>query len=324
MTNQPLVSVLIPVYIQNDTQLIHLKESIDSVLAQVYQHFEIILINDGCIEAAKIVVDDYSQNFPQIRVHHNKQNEGIVVSLNMGIELARGELIARHDADDICLPERFEKQVAYLLQHEQCGALFTGSVDIDIDSNHRDYFPVSENPQKIRAELLFNSRLRHPSLMVRKEALVNIDGYQNYYLAEDYDLFCRLSSRGEIHGMNESLLLYRRYDTKNHEKRSLQLESAAQISYQYISRLLKEYSLADVDKESFIRFWFHIQSRGKSRCSILDLKRIESLWRLLILLTFAWEVWHKEIRNCIKHGYHEKSKIQGALMYLYLKFRLSI
>lgn len=322
--NEPLISVLIPAYIQQQNQLEHLKESIHSVLAQTYPNIEIIIVDDGCYPEAQALLKEFSDNNKQIVLHKNLQNEGIVFSLNRALEISSGEFIARHDSDDICFPERFEKQLNYLNNNPQCCAVFTGSIDIDEHGNELDYFPVTEVPKIIKAELLLNSRLRHPSLMVRQQALLNIKGYQNHYLAEDYDLFSRLVFEGELHGLNEPLLYYRRYENTNVNKREQQLDSAANISYIYINRLLEVSSLEKLKKVNFLRFWFYIQTRGKSPCTIFDIILLSPLWELFNQEKSIKAAWHKEIINCIKHGYNKRSKIQAVLMYFYLKFRLSI
>lgn len=317
------VSVLMPVYVQTATQLGHLEESIDSVLSQTYPNFELIVVDDGSCDDAVRVLGSYGQQSDKVRVHRNATNKGIVYSLNKAIDLATGSLLARHDADDICVPDRLKKQAEYFQGHANCVALFTGSTDIDEFGNLLNEFPVNTDPLTLEAELLFNSRLRHPSLMVKREAIVAIGGYKEHYLAEDYDLFVRLAMYGEIHGLNESLLLYRRYGNNvDRAKRRKQMQSAAQISFHYVNELMLKNGQNPLPEEPFMRFWFLIQSRGKEPCGIVDLIRLRALWRMIAENPLLNVVWRKEILNSVKRGYSTHRKVSVIPLFLYLNWKL--
>ena len=100
-----LVSVILPAY--NAERF--LKESIDSILAQTYRNFELIVLNDGRTDRTEEIVLSYSD--PRIRYVKNEQNLKLIKTLNKGIDLAKGEYIARMDADDVSVPTRFEEEV---------------------------------------------------------------------------------------------------------------------------------------------------------------------------------------------------------------------
>lgn len=101
----PLVSVLMPAYNAEVTVV----EAMQSILWQTYPHFEFIIINDGSTDATRERILSVSD--ARIRYYENEVNQGLVYTLNRGIDLCRGKYIARMDADDISLPTRFEKQV---------------------------------------------------------------------------------------------------------------------------------------------------------------------------------------------------------------------
>ncbi len=105
---KPLVSVIFPIY--NSDKF--LRESLESLLNQTYQNFEIIAINDGSQDRSRKIILSYKDS--RIKYYEHKKNLGLVNTLNEGIKLSRGKYLARMDADDISLPQRFEKQVAYL------------------------------------------------------------------------------------------------------------------------------------------------------------------------------------------------------------------
>lgn len=100
-----LISVVLPAYNVQDT----IGESIDSILSQTFTDFELIIINDGSQDNTEEVIHAYSDK--RIRYYRNEKNEGLIYTLNRGLDLAQGKYIARMDADDVSLPTRFEKQV---------------------------------------------------------------------------------------------------------------------------------------------------------------------------------------------------------------------
>ncbi len=142
--DHPKVTVLLPVY--NGARF--LRQAIDSVLSQTWKDFELLVVNDGSTDGTAAILESYSD--PRIRILSNVQNIGLTLSLNKGLQSARGEYIARIDADDIALPIRLEKQVSYLDQHPEVGLVATGVKVIDERGHvtgsyqapfeHRSYF----------------------------------------------------------------------------------------------------------------------------------------------------------------------------------------
>src|SRR5438270_1402157 len=125
----PLVSFIVPVF--NGEK--YLKESLDSVFAQTYHNWELIIINDGSTDCTEKIILKYDDN--RIRYFLNAENKGIIFSLNKGLREASGSFIARLDADDIALPFRIEHQVKFLLENTDyvmCGSYFQ-----TIDSNSK-------------------------------------------------------------------------------------------------------------------------------------------------------------------------------------------
>ena len=110
-SSQPVISVILPVY--NAERF--LREAIDSVLKQTFVDFEFIILNDGSTDKTEDIILSYKD--PRIRYVKNEKNLKLIKTLNKGVDMARGKYIARMDADDISLPERFEKEVAYLEAH---------------------------------------------------------------------------------------------------------------------------------------------------------------------------------------------------------------
>ena len=111
MNTKPFVSVVMSVY----NGELFLKEAIDSILSQTYKKFEFIIIDDGSTDGSLNIINEYSDE--RIKILVNPKNEGLIFSLNKGIELALGTYIVRMDADDISLPQRIEEQVSFMEKH---------------------------------------------------------------------------------------------------------------------------------------------------------------------------------------------------------------
>ena len=184
----------------------YLRESIDSILGQTYADFELILINDGSTDSSGSIMDSYEDT----RIKHidNKTNAGLVAALNLGINLAQGEFIARMDADDISLPERFARQVEFMDRHPDvgaCGTAYQYFGDLD-----RTEIPIHDS-RKAFTFLSTNSSLGHPTTMIRRSVLnLHSIRYESKYgFAADYAFWIRIGQFAKITSLPEPLLLYR-------------------------------------------------------------------------------------------------------------------
>lgn len=199
----PKVTVLMPVY--NGEQ--YLEEAIDSILSQTYTDYELLIINDGSKDHSEKIIQSY--NDQRIRRINNSQNLGLIATLNKGLDLARGEYIARMDQDDISLPDRIEKQVNFMESNQHIGICGTW-VEIFGESNSGFLrHPVSA--ASIKAHLFFDSFLAHPTVMMRRKTL---DSHKLRYdhndlCAEDYGLWVRCSFLFPLANIPEVLLKYR-------------------------------------------------------------------------------------------------------------------
>jgi glycosyltransferase involved in cell wall biosynthesis len=204
-----LVSVIIPVY--NGARF--LSAAIESVLAQTFSNFEIIAVNDGSTDDSKRILDWAAAADRRIRVL-SRLNTGIVGALNDGIAVARGNLICRMDADDISLPERLEKQVAYLARHPESVAVGTDVLYTDPEGAPLVRHYPAEDHDGIMAELLNGNggALIHPTITVRRRSLEQVGGYRaRYQWIEDVDLYLRLSEKGRLANLPEVHLHYRQH-----------------------------------------------------------------------------------------------------------------
>lgn len=204
----PLVSILLPVY--NAAEFV--KASVESILAQTFRHFEVIIINDGSTDDSLAIIESISDS--RIKIF-TQLNAGIAAALNKGIVLAKGKYIARQDADDISLPQRLEKQVKFLEENSSYG-LVGGQAEI-IDRSGKPanrFLKHAATNGKLQYDLLWNTPFVHPSLMIRKECFEKEGGfYTGKELFEDYDMWSRIALHYKLANIPEILLQYRELST---------------------------------------------------------------------------------------------------------------
>ncbi len=201
----PKVSILLPVY--NGEQ--YLREAVDSILSQTFSDFELIAINDGSRDGSPDILESYRDT--RIRLFH-QENIGLALTLNRALELATGQYVARQDADDVSLPERLEKQVAYLDTHPECGLL--GSWSTILEENRptsRGHHHPEENGA-LQFLGLFDSFFVHSAVMARRSVVLQAGGYPTVAERnppEDFDLWSRMARLSSLANLPEPLLQYR-------------------------------------------------------------------------------------------------------------------
>ena len=208
----PEVSVIMSVY----NGIPYLQESIDSILNQSFTGFEFIIIDDCSTDNSWDILSKYAEEDERIKLYKNEVNIGLTKSLNRGLRLAKGEYIARQDADDISLSTRFEKQVSFLQEHSEivlssCDIEFINAEGQTIDKCQRHC-----EPDLIAWYLLFYNRLGgHSQVMFRRSPVLNIGGYcETYRYSQDYELWCRIAKIGQIAILPEVLLQQRFHNQK--------------------------------------------------------------------------------------------------------------
>ena len=204
----PLVSVVMSVF--NGGQW--LQAAIDSIVQQTYTNWEFVIIDDASNDDTKTILNAYSQN-PKFKIITNQQNKGLTKNLNTGIALSKGEFIARMDADDISVPDRFAKQVAYLQSNP--GVEVVSSFIEFIDENGHaagqwDDDRNATNWKKIKRKLPWYSCVAHPTVIIRKTVFENYKYNESQQNSQDWDLWLQLAADDKvIKKINESLLFYR-------------------------------------------------------------------------------------------------------------------
>lgn len=187
---EPKVTVLTTVY----NGLPYLKEAIESTLKQTYSNFEFLMIDDASTDGSWECILSYTD--PRVRVVRNQHNIGQVASLNKGLQLARGEFIARLDQDDVNLPDRLKEQLEFLEKHREITII--SSWEHLIDSSGRrfcDWRRELKNYGEFLSYILLRlCPIWHPSVMFRKDMIIKLGGFDTSYApAEDYELWSRIA-----------------------------------------------------------------------------------------------------------------------------------
>ena len=221
----PRVSVLFPVYNGGP----YLAEAVQSLLSQTFADFEILAINDGSSDASLPTLKQLAQQDARLRVI-SRENRGLIATLNEGMERARGEYLARMDADDIALPERFAAQVRFLDANPEVVAVGTRALLVDAEGwPLRPFAELTDHAAIDAAHLQGQGgTIVHPSVMMRAEALRAVGGYNDRYPhAEDLDLFLRLAEFGRLANLPDILFHYRQQlESVGHKHRKTQRASA--------------------------------------------------------------------------------------------------
>jgi glycosyltransferase involved in cell wall biosynthesis len=221
------VSVLMPAY--NARR--YLAEAIDSILAQTFRDFELVIVDDGSTDDTPEILKRYAAQEPRVRIV-SRPNTGISGALNDGLETCRAPLVARMDADDVAEPQRLERQVAYMDAHADCVLLGSDVLLIDpaglpigIDQNQPAHEEIERQLLRGRGGAVY-----HPSAMMRRHAIDRVGRYRAAFNdSEDLDLFLRLAEIGRVANLPEPLLRYRRH-----------LNSVTQNRYQNQWRLKRQ------------------------------------------------------------------------------------
>jgi glycosyltransferase involved in cell wall biosynthesis len=235
----------------------YLEKSIESILNQTFKDFEFIIIDDGSTDNSWEILNSYANQDHRIKLFKNEVNLGLTKSLNKGLALAQGDYIARQDADDISLPQRFEKQVARLGQNSD---IVLASCNIElIDAEGKPFQTVKRAcaPALVAWYLLFYNHLAgHSQVMFRRKLVEELGGYsETYRYSQDYELWCRLSKVGEIAILPDVLLQQRRHGQSVSAEKRQDQEACVLTQTRYnIKQLIgEELSLQEV--ENLKRFW---------------------------------------------------------------------
>lgn len=229
----PTVTVLMPVY----NGAAHLKEALESILAQSHQDFELLLIDDGSTDESLEIIE--STRDSRIHLKRNEVNKGLIHTLNDGLSVASGRYVMRMDADDVAMPQRLERQLDFMVRHPGVGICGTWSRTFGaVKASWETRFPPAH--AQMVARMVFNTAISHPTAMLDM-ARMNEHGLrydESAPHAEDYDLWVRASEKFELANVPEVLLDYRvhaKQVSQQHEQ--VQRQTADRVRIQLLRRL---------------------------------------------------------------------------------------
>lgn len=200
---KPRVTVFMPVFNREKT----LRESIDSVLAQTFPDFELLLIDDGSKDRSVEIVRSYPD--PRIRLVAHERNQGIPRTRNHGLEQARGEYLMILDSDDVATPSRLRRQVVFLDRHPDIAAVGSWLTRIDASGRTTGFMVRPTRPEDIQARMLFVSCFKNPAMTARTEVLRRFRYREEFVYCQDIDLWARVSARHRLANLPLFLTRYR-------------------------------------------------------------------------------------------------------------------
>ncbi|WP_378950578.1 glycosyltransferase [Pelosinus sp. sgz500959] len=232
----PRISVLMSVY-NGET---YLRETIESILGQTFTDFEFLIVDDGSTDKSLEIIQSYHD--PRIILLKNEHNMGLIKSLNRGLDVARGEFIARMDADDISKPERLAKQLTYLQEHPDIAVCGTWMETIGVSQSRimgENSYPLDS--KILKCLLLFYNAIAHPTVMLRADALSGSVQHRyssGYHHGEDYKLWIDLAAEKNLANINEVLLYYRLSEEQvSHQYSDVQIGTAEKVYVEQLNRL---------------------------------------------------------------------------------------
>lgn len=249
--NNSLVSVVMPVYNAEK----YLSYAIKSILDQTYRNIELIIINDGSTDNSLKIIERYKVKDSRV-ILISRENRGLISSLNEGFEKAKGKYIARMDADDISLDKRIEKQTQFMDKNPE--VIASGTWYKTFNKRKRAKRKLNTDNNQLKAKLIFNSPLAHPTVIIRREEIVKykLKYKHEYFLAEDYEFWFQLSKEGKLGNVSEYLLLYRLHDGQvTNKMETKKLETAGAVRRLILSEYGYHVSDNDLELHNKISYW---------------------------------------------------------------------
>lgn len=268
MSMEPLVTVLIPVY--NRPYVVN---TIKSICNQTYKNLEILVIDNASTDHTVQAIQELKDS--RIRLLINEKNRGQTYSLNRGLEEASGKYIARIDSDDIAKPERIEKQIKFMEEHNDYVLVGSWVQFISDDDKPGMIVPMCTTDKGMRLMQTVACGMYHPSAMYKRSTVIenHIRYDENIHMAEDYDLWVKLMKCGKACNIGEPLIFYRRgsnNDSRHHQ--DMMGRESTEIRRKVCSEL-------ECNEKEKMRIVSEIDLEEKHRKSILDCVKICMFYR---------------------------------------------
>jgi glycosyltransferase involved in cell wall biosynthesis len=275
------ISILLPVF---NCELF-IKSAIQSIINNSFENYEIIVINDGSTDDTLKVINQFTDS--RIKFF-NKENSGLIETLNYGLDKCSYSIIMRMDGDDLIHPEKIEKQLDYFLKNQSVLVGTQGfTININDEITGEINLPLSHG-KIIKSLLKLSSGLIHPSIMFYKDALLKVGGYnQNFKHAEDYEMYLQLSKIGKISNIKEKLIYLRKHETNV----SL-IHAEEQIKNSIISKeIYLKSSVNIINKKTYEKYRREVNDKiiyklyVKIQTSIVYLENNPTMFNFMLVIT---------------------------------------
>jgi glycosyltransferase involved in cell wall biosynthesis len=277
----PKISVIMPAYNAEK----YIAEAIGSVLSQTFKDFELIIIDDASRDRTWEIIKKYSRKEKRILALHNKKNLKLSKTLNIGINKSSGAYIARMDADDLCEPDRLEKQYRFMEHHKNVGIL-GGSMSVmkeDKTIIGKRTYPLDD--LSIRKNIFWYSPFSHPLVMLRRSVIEKVGGYDHKFNpAEDYELYFRIGKISKFSNLPDTLLRYRIVEksmttgsTKNMELQTIKIRHlyahSKGYNMSYMQKIYNALQLLSINLvSSRFKIWlFNLLRNSKTSNHVINL-----------------------------------------------------
>lgn len=311
---KPMVSVIMSVY----NSEAYLKAAVESILNQTYRDFEFLIVNDCSSDSSLEILHSYRDQ--RIKIIDNPENLGLAKSLNKAVKQAGGKYIARMDSDDISLPDRFEKQVAYLESHPDTGLVYGDLIRFhshelanEMDSN--DY-----QADYIRSILLFYNVVNHPCVMMKREIFDSYSYNPDFSVTEDVKLWTEISAQYPMERLPDNLLLYRVHEKQvSTAKRDLQRRQELVRVTPWLKALLGRVSEEELALHGRIAgretpvtseqalSWLHRLRDGNEKEGLFPTKAFRQVLLRMYVTTAAYNHYplFQKLKGCMSFGFFE-------------------
>jgi len=317
--SQPIVSVVMPVY--NTAQ--YLDEAIVSVLSQTLQDLELIAVNDGSTDHSGYILDNYAKNDKRVKVVH-QENRGIAAARNRGMKEATGKYIAVMDSDDVCMPNRLEKQVSFMEKKPDI-ALLGSRCSFFGEGKERIGVCPALDAEIVKSRLLFLPTLSHTSVIMRHNVITKHNLYydEGLPLAEDYELYTRFIKYGKIANLPDVLMKIRTHSESTTRRMT---DAGDKYLREVHKRVLSQLKVKPTQEELAMHLSISISRFQKSHeyveaaeqwlCKLMDANEVSNFCKPDVLSKTLFERWFALCANEYEFGLWTLRKMISSRLYV--------
>jgi len=292
----PRVSILMPVY----NVAPYLREAMDSILTQTFQDFELIVLDDYSPDNSSEILDTYTDE--RIVRYRGEKNMGLSNVLNVGLQMARGEFIARMDSDDLSTPERLATQVAYLDAHPEIDLCSCG---MELFGAKQETWVREANVEDVKITALFHSPILHASSMWRRASFerVGLRFLQEMVPAEDYDMWTRAMAAGlRLVNIPQVMYQYRIHPSQATTQTDKTAKKDREVKANYLRML---YPTEDISAVNLLpaQSASDLERIKQSVAHLLEANKRTPFFEQMRLEKRMWNYYYRQVVNCLSMGF---------------------